>query len=413
MTSARTPLDKLRLNFAITLYEKRSRKIITHIVSHKLSTISNDSIILISSGGDLISRLSLVEIDEQINEQQRYVDGNQPEVQPVIIDISLNAVDKVAQQKLLRDHFSTNWCIENLVVPIKVELSEKQSVLFVGICNSAYIRTVDSILKNRLDIKFLEIKYVIVEYDYPLKTVDEFLKAHQSLEPLSPKKQQLVAVQRVTGEMASSREPLQSVSGNTKNINNSEYINLAQLLANNQKISLMLLGAGITAFALFLPALKVPLLGSITYLHNGRGDGIFVLVCTVMVTFLLLNKKIISARYLSCAGMVVQFTTISAFYQIKSAIQSNLDSSLSGNPFRGLADAALSGVSLEWAWFFLLGGTISTIAASLLVADPSGNQLRLPRHCIYPQKGLYQENLFVLLGLPLVVGWLLGSLVGK
>ena len=416
MASARPHLDKLRLDMAIALYEKRTHKKISHLVSRKLSTISSDSIILISSGGDLISRVSLAEIDESTKELQRHSGSDQFDSAPIILnitEINLGIVDKAAQQELIRKHFPPNWCKENLVVPIKIEIPEAGPVLIVGICNSAYVRTIDSILRKRLDGKFLAIKYVVVDYEYPLTTIDEFHKKYQDPKPLSPDRQKLDAAQRKPTEIALSRDPLQSVSDNTQNTNNPDFINLDQLLPSDQKIRLMLSGAGITAFGLFMPALKAPMLGSITYLHDGRGDGILVLICTAMATFFLLNKKLLSARHLSCASMVVQFATISAFYQKKSAIQNDLDSSLSGNPFRGLADAALSGLSLEWAWFFLIGGTIITIGASLLVADSNGNRLRLPRHCIYPHKGLYRENLLLLLGLPLVAGWFLGLAIGR
>lgn len=176
MTSARTHLDKLRINFAIKLHETRSKKKVMQIVSRELSTISTDSIILVSASGDFISRLSLVEIDQQINDYQRFGDSKQSDLESDIININLNDVDKNAQQKLLSAYFLVNWCRENLVVPIKVEHHEPGSTLIVGICNIIYIKTVDNILKSRLSKQFLQIKYNIVDYDFVLEVIAENLR---------------------------------------------------------------------------------------------------------------------------------------------------------------------------------------------------------------------------------------------
>ena len=176
MTSSRTHLDKLRINLAIKLHEKRSQKKVIQIVSRELSTVSADSIILVSASGDFISRLSLIEIDQQINEQQRSADSNQSDFESDIINISLNDVDKTAQQKLLHDYFPVNWCRENLVVPIKVEYQESESTLIVGICNITYIKTIGKILKSRLNKQFLKIKYISVDYDYVIEIIAEILR---------------------------------------------------------------------------------------------------------------------------------------------------------------------------------------------------------------------------------------------
>jgi hypothetical protein len=39
-----------------------------------------------------------------------------------------------------------------------------------------------------------------------------------------------------------------------------------------------------------------------------------------------------------------------------SKVKSQLDEELSGNPFRGLADAAVDSIHLQWGWFVLFLG---------------------------------------------------------
>jgi hypothetical protein len=44
----------------------------------------------------------------------------------------------------------------------------------------------------------------------------------------------------------------------------------------------------------------------------------------------------------------------------------NVSRDLSDNPFRGLADAAVSSVQIEWGWAVLLAGAVSLVASALL-----------------------------------------------
>jgi len=418
MTSDRPPLDHMKIDIAISIHERRNRKKISKHVSRELSTISSDSVILVSAKGDLIGRIALSEIEENINSLYGATDRSQTKEDsaiPKVIEIDISSVDKIAQQQLIHDHFPVNWCQENLVVPINVAPSSGGTTLTVGLCNPAYIKTVDGILRQRLVDKFFDIQYVIVDFEYPLNIIDEFRASgrfnqsrnnqNQSSGDLEPKPEVM--------DTRSGKSVVGTQSQNHATSTNPEYINIDQILPKNTQARMMLAGAGTAILGLFMPALKVPVLGSITYLHDGRGDGILVLIGMIIACIFMLNNKPSAARYASCVCLLVQFATISAFYAKKSAIQNDLDSSLSGNPFRGIADAAFAGMSLEWAWLFLIGGTIWIIVSSLLIVDSTVNKLSLPRYSIYPERGSYQYNLLFLLGAPLIAGWLLGIAFGK
>jgi hypothetical protein len=110
----------------------------------------------------------------------------------------------------------------------------------------------------------------------------------------------------------------------------------------------------------------VPTLGHVNYIHDGTGDGIIILVLALISVALVLTGKY-QGLWLTGLGSVglMAFTFIN--FQMKmSGAREKMNSDLADNPFRGLAEAALESVQLEWGWAVLILGAGLVIGAAAL-----------------------------------------------
>lgn len=103
------------------------------------------------------------------------------------------------------------------------------------------------------------------------------------------------------------------------------------------------------------------------YLNNGRGDGLVTLAISISAFFFATQRKYHVIRKLGLTSTSMISMTFWHFQIIYGNAKKDLDTDLSGNPFRGLADLALESVQLEWAWFLLITGSL------LLLAVPKMN----------------------------------------
>jgi hypothetical protein len=132
------------------------------------------------------------------------------------------------------------------------------------------------------------------------------------------------------------------------------------------------------ALGVFAPLVRVPFLGHSTYFQNGQGDGVIVLLCAgVGLGFSLFRnfKGTLGAGIASVALLAFTFIRI----QMKMAeMQTEMQQKLAGNPFRGLAEAAMASVQFDWGWGVLLVGG-GLMVASGLVGSAAGR--RSCPHC--------------------------------
>lgn len=125
-----------------------------------------------------------------------------------------------------------------------------------------------------------------------------------------------------------------------------------------------LLGAAVLAIGVFMPLLSGPLGMSINYFSNGKGDGVTILALAVCTVALVLTRKY---RLLWATGglslAVLAFTFVRMQAKI-SDVQEEMNSNLQGNPFRGLADAAMASVQMQWGWAVLAIGAVLILACA-------------------------------------------------
>ncbi|MBW4603045.1 MAG: type IV pilin-like G/H family protein [Calothrix sp. FI2-JRJ7] len=149
-----------------------------------------------------------------------------------------------------------------------------------------------------------------------------------------------------------------NINDKTISLNSVELLKITKLS--------VIVGSVILAIGVFCPIISAPVIGTLNYFHNGNGDGLILLILAVISIFLAMKDEF---KYLWWTGLASLIVTIIGFlsFQLKlSNIKSSMESELRGNPFRGLADAAVNSIQLQWGWIIILLGLSLIIAGTYL-----------------------------------------------
>jgi hypothetical protein len=140
-----------------------------------------------------------------------------------------------------------------------------------------------------------------------------------------------------------------------------------------------LVAAALLFFGVFAPIVSMPMLGTLNYFQNGKGDGMIVLALAGVSAVLALVGafRFLWLTALACTGLLA--FTFMAFHSRLEELKSQMDAQLAGNPFRGLADAAVQGVQMQWGWGVLVMGTLLLFAAAAM-RDQAAKSAACP-HC--------------------------------
>lgn len=138
-----------------------------------------------------------------------------------------------------------------------------------------------------------------------------------------------------------------------------------------QKLSYI--GAGVLAFGTFAPIVSMPIVGNLNYFANGRGDGVILVILAAVAAGL---ARFGMAKHVLWTGLGAAAMLLWAFIRfqnMKSEMQSRMDTELADNPFRGFAEMAMQSVQLQWGWFPLVAGAATLIYAGLLARKSEAN----------------------------------------
>lgn len=124
-------------------------------------------------------------------------------------------------------------------------------------------------------------------------------------------------------------------------------------------------GVGALLIGCFAPLLHHPF-GSINYIANGQGDGIFLLVLSGVAAYFVLTENY---RYLWIPTLLAVGLCTFTFINISSGLMqagSAMSKELAGNPFRGIAGAMLASVGYGWGWILLLIGLACLLVTAFM-----------------------------------------------
>lgn len=136
-------------------------------------------------------------------------------------------------------------------------------------------------------------------------------------------------------------------------------------------------GSLILFFGVFTPIISLPIVGSVNYFQNGRGDGVFILLLAILSVFFTLTKRYRLLLFTGIGSFVILVFTFVTFQLRMSEMQSQMKQGMANNPFAGLGDAMFSTIQIQWGWAVLLIGAVIVTSTSLLKETPQGLTLDL------------------------------------
>ncbi|WP_191758172.1 type IV pilin-like G/H family protein [Komarekiella delphini-convector] len=149
-----------------------------------------------------------------------------------------------------------------------------------------------------------------------------------------------------------------SVNGTTINLSGVESILQSKILGVTGSIILFI--------GVFTPIVTAPMIGSLNYFHNGKGDGVVLLILAVISLILAVKEKYKWLWWTGLASLGVIIIGLINFQIRISQLKSNMEEELAGNPFKGFADVAIQSVQIQWGWVLLILGAGMIIAAAII-----------------------------------------------
>jgi hypothetical protein len=132
-------------------------------------------------------------------------------------------------------------------------------------------------------------------------------------------------------------------------------------------------GTVLVVLGVFTPVVSLPIVGTVSLFSNGSENGIAVLFLAI-ASIVCMLRGIYPWVYGTGLGLLLIVGGV--FARLSSTIatlKSNAERELSGNPFRGLADAAMASVQLQWGWVILFLG-IGMVLTSAYLKKPRLNR---------------------------------------
>jgi len=134
----------------------------------------------------------------------------------------------------------------------------------------------------------------------------------------------------------------------------------------NKKQLFGIIGSVILFFGVFAPIVSVPVLGNLNYFQNGKGDGLIILILSVLSLILVLAKKYKGLWF--TGGLIIAvmaFTFVNLQIKI-SDMKMQMENDLAGNPFHGFASMLIQSVQIQWGWALLIVGAVLLIVSAAM-----------------------------------------------
>lgn len=132
-----------------------------------------------------------------------------------------------------------------------------------------------------------------------------------------------------------------------------------------------IIGSLVLFVGVFTPIVRIPIAGSMNYFRNGSGDGVIVIIMAILSLFFVFRGKPAKLFLTASGSLATLIITLLYFNWKMYKMKTEMEESLAGNPFRGLADLAQISIQIEWGWIVLVFGT------GLLFLSAISNKLQI------------------------------------
>lgn len=136
--------------------------------------------------------------------------------------------------------------------------------------------------------------------------------------------------------------------------------------AFNPRMAVGLAGVAFLFVGVFVPIVSLPIVGSVNYFNNGKGDGTFLLGLSLISALLVVIKRYRGLLVTGGLSLLMLGYSFYALNQRLAEVQTSMEKELAGNPFAGLAQAAMQSVQLQWGWAVLVIGAVLLVVAGLM-----------------------------------------------
>jgi HEAT repeat protein len=121
-------------------------------------------------------------------------------------------------------------------------------------------------------------------------------------------------------------------------------------------------GAAVLLLGVFLPLVSLPVVGTRNYIQNGTGDGIIILILAGIAAFAVVTKAF---RCVWVCGLASLALLAFTFTKLQVRLAEARDA-LADNPFKGLGEAAINSIQLQWAWPVLILGAVLVVTGAII-----------------------------------------------
>ena len=129
--------------------------------------------------------------------------------------------------------------------------------------------------------------------------------------------------------------------------------------------NIALAGSALVALGLFLPIATLPVVGTMNLMGGGTNWFALSVMALAIIAAVLAFRS--NERDVIFPGAAIAVMLAYRFGMLQwhiAEMRSRLDE-LKGNPFAGIAEAAMGGVQLQWGWLVLAAGAAATIYAGV------------------------------------------------
>lgn len=126
----------------------------------------------------------------------------------------------------------------------------------------------------------------------------------------------------------------------------------------------ILIAAAVMAIGAFCPIVHFPIVGSISYVMGGRGDGIYIVGCSAVIGALVLVGYRRTAAVVALGALFMMMYALVGFSAQMSKTQAGLKKDT--GPFSGLGSLMADSVGLGWGWLLLIGGALGVVVLVML-----------------------------------------------